>query len=119
MNISTQFSHYSDFITENSSVQLFTLILTEKLFCARINICYKFYSCVIVKFHLGGGQPKMPVLFPGVLCIAVLLCNHNNALVAYACKMNKEEEEEIHLILDLQIVPHITLDPQCHGIECV
>ena len=49
-------------------------------------------SYVIVKFHLGGGQPKMPVLFPGVLCIAVL-CNHNNALVAYACKMNKEEED--------------------------
>ena len=31
--------------TENSSVQLFTLILTEKLFCARIYICYKYYSC--------------------------------------------------------------------------
>ena len=48
MNISTQFSHYSDSITENSSVQLFTLILTEKLFCARINICYKYYSCNVM-----------------------------------------------------------------------
>ena len=49
INIYPHNFHTVLWFTENSLVQLFTLILTEKLFCARIYICYKYYSCLTDK----------------------------------------------------------------------